>query len=328
MRCLTKKIRTQESYNDFGKVERLTNDTELFMNVLKKSLLVSTVLLWGAYGTWAMSDDDETRSVSPHSSPEFSHNEPDEYERSNGFKSYAVEKRGFETFKNQCDENKKKRVMVFGANSSNGGYNDNIYKVDLFGDPDLLMNTDIDPLPEKYIGQFDVVVFECITSAESACNNYERKKAFPNVQKLLKDNGLFLVWTDNSDDIKDQREALESHGFSFRERIKHPKISLLGEIDENPPRSESDNIYLEPNGDEIKYIVIIPGDGNVEGTLNFNPNLSVLFSSHPERQSIETDILKELFEKEHISGFSNYKDCLGGYCISMGYADLLVMEKL
>ena len=30
------------------------------MNVLKKSLLLSTALLWGVYGAWAMSDDDET----------------------------------------------------------------------------------------------------------------------------------------------------------------------------------------------------------------------------------------------------------------------------
>lgn len=96
-------------------------------------------------------------------------------------------------------------------------------------------------------------------------------------------------------------------------------------------------IYLEPNGDEIKYTIITSGSENVEGILNFDLNLetlstrylSVLFSHHLnnlDRQLIETEILNELLERGHISRFSNYKDYLGGVCISNGYADLLVME--
>ncbi len=307
------------------------------MNVLKKSLLVFIALLWGAYGTWAMKTDDEMGHVSPHSSPEFKHKEPNEYESNDDdFKSRAVEKRDFANFKAQCDADSKELVMVFGANRYNGNYKNNIYKVDLCGDPDLFMNTDINPLPEKYIGQFDVVVFECITSSETDCKNYERAKAFPNVKNLLKANGLFLVWADNSNSIKDQREALESHGFSFKERIKYHTISLLSEIDENPPQPDRDNIYLEPKANEIKYTIITPGASDVEDSLDFSIDsetlsskyLSILFSSHLnniEKQSLENKILEELRKRGHISQFSNYKNYLGGNCISI--CDILVMEK-
>ncbi|MBS0272462.1 MAG: hypothetical protein JSR85_07445 [Proteobacteria bacterium] len=295
------------------------------MNVLKKSFLVSTALLWGAYGVWAMGDNDGIG----HAPPKLKDDVPNEYERSNSFKSYAVETRDFEAFKTQCDERLEERVMVFGANSCNGFYKDNIFKVDLIDNPDLFMNTDIDPLPEKYIGQFDVVVFECICSSETSCKNYERAKAFPNVKKLLKPNGLFLVWTDDSDDVTNQRDALEGYGFSFKERIKRHKISILGKIDEDPPRSCCDNIYLEPNGDEIKYTVMTPGERDIEGTLTCKPNLAALFSrdsDYPHKRSIETEIVNELIEKGHISRLSHYKDYLGGRCVS-NYCDLLVTES-
>lgn len=153
----------------------------------------------------------------------------EEYEKSSGFKAYHIEVNKFGDFLENCGGDE--RVLVFGtghwhedsyAEETNGWkYPKNAYLADSLdasswkeAKPDLLMGVEINKVPEEYVGKFNIVIFEGISP-----DNYDQNKAFQNVNKLLRDGGIFLVYLQMK--YKETLyKLLINSGFSFSRVIK------------------------------------------------------------------------------------------------------------
>lgn len=142
------------------------------------------------------------------------------------YEHYPVELKTLETFQEDCNryfltnpKGKQEAVIVFGTGHyyyddvfktscpKNFYLADTAYKTDSKPSaanvlPDLVMSAGVEELPNKFHGQFNVVVFEGIGSGI----NYERDKAFLNACLLLKDDGILLLQCES--DEQEQKEIL------------------------------------------------------------------------------------------------------------------------
>jgi hypothetical protein len=137
----------------------------------------------------------------------------------------------FGTFLENCGEDE--RVLVFGTghwyedisakDTNNWKYPKNAYLANNLSNdcleeamPDLLMSTEINKVPEEYVGKFNIVIFEGFESEKP-------DTAFHNTNKLLTNGGVILVFVPHDWQMEDMK-ILQSHlikcGFSFLKCIE------------------------------------------------------------------------------------------------------------